>query len=132
MGKFKCYAFLCTAVNEQHRVCGSMSSAGYANGYVAIPKEHPLYGISYDDVDIDVHGGLTFAEKSEVVNDLFDKNKTEYLESELPNGYWVLGIGYWVFGFDTMHFMDNLDNCPREWCIAETNRLKQQLENWEE
>ena len=94
MGKFKCYAFLCTAVNEQHRVCGSMSSAGYANGYVAIPKEHPLYGISYDDVDIDVHGGLTFAEKSEVVNDLFDKNKTEYLESELPNGYWVLGIGY--------------------------------------
>jgi hypothetical protein len=116
-------------VNEQHREYaekyGSMSSAGYANGYVAIPKEHPLYGISYNDVDVDVHGGLTFAEKSEVVNDLFDKNKTEYLESELPNGYWV-------FGFDTMHFMDNLDNCPREWCIAETNRLKQQLENWEE
>ena len=129
MGKFKCYAFLCTAVNEQHREYakkyGCMSSAGYANGYVAIPKEHPLYGISYSEVDIDVHGGLTFSEKSEVINNHFDNSKTEYLESELPNGYWV-------FGFDTMHFMDNLDNCPREWCIAETNRLKQQLENWED
>ena len=127
MEKFKCYAFLCTAVNEQHREYtekyGLFTSAGYANGYVAVPKGHPLYGVSYSEVDIDVHGGLTFAGKSEVVNLHFDKSKTEYLDGDLPDGYWV-------FGFDTMHFMDSIDNRPREWCISETNRLKQQLENW--
>lgn len=129
MAKFKCYAFLCTAVNERHREYaekyGSLLSAGYANGYVAIPKHHPLYRVFYGEVDIDVHGGLTFAEYSEVVNKHFDKSKVECLDGELPDGYWV-------FGFDTIHYMDSIDNCPREWCIAETIRLKEQLENWEE
>ena len=129
MGKFKCYAFLCTAINEQHRKFaekyGSISSAGYANGYVAIPKEHPLYGVSYNNVDIDIHGGLTYAEYSEFTNKNFDKYKVELLDGELPNGYWV-------FGFDTMHYMDSIVNCPREWCIMEVKRLKNILEDWEE
>ena len=28
--------------------------------YVEIPKNHPYYGKYYGDLDIDVHGGLTF------------------------------------------------------------------------
>ena len=56
---------------------------GSLNGYVAIPKEHKLYGISYGDTspDIEVHGGLTYA--------------------ELDNA-----TGEWVFGFDCAHADD--------------------------
>jgi hypothetical protein len=32
-------------------------------GYVGLPPDHPLHGKGYDDVpDVDVHGGLTFAD----------------------------------------------------------------------
>jgi hypothetical protein len=30
-------------------------------GYVAVPPGHPAHGKDYDDVNVDVHGGLTFA-----------------------------------------------------------------------
>jgi hypothetical protein len=32
-------------------------------GYVGVPRGHPYYGSSYDDVPVDVHGGLTYAAK---------------------------------------------------------------------
>ena len=35
---------------------------GYRCGYVRIPLGHPWHGKGYDDVEADVHGGLTFAE----------------------------------------------------------------------
>lgn len=38
------------------------------NGYVHVPSDHPWSGLSYDEVqqrfDINVHGGLTFADKN--------------------------------------------------------------------
>lgn len=30
-------------------------------GYVGVPKSHPLHGHTYDDLDLEVHGGLTFS-----------------------------------------------------------------------
>lgn len=30
-------------------------------GYVAVPPGHRFHGASYDDVDVEVHGGLTFS-----------------------------------------------------------------------
>lgn len=30
-------------------------------GYVAVPPSHPLHGTDYNTVDVDVHGGLTYA-----------------------------------------------------------------------
>lgn len=36
--------------------------AGSRCGYVRVPAEHPSHGKGYDEVDIAVHGGLTFAE----------------------------------------------------------------------
>lgn len=30
-------------------------------GYAAVPPGHPLHGKPYDDADVDVHGGLTYA-----------------------------------------------------------------------
>lgn len=30
-------------------------------GYVGLPRGHRYFGVSYDDIDVDVHGGLTFS-----------------------------------------------------------------------
>lgn len=30
-------------------------------GYVGLPPDHPLHGVDYEDSDVSVHGGLTFA-----------------------------------------------------------------------
>jgi len=30
-------------------------------GYVGVPEGHPLHGKEYDEPDVEVHGGLTFA-----------------------------------------------------------------------
>lgn len=35
--------------------------SGHWCGYVAVPPGHPLHGKSYDDADVEVHGGLTYA-----------------------------------------------------------------------
>ena len=52
----------------------------HKNGYVAVGKDHPLYGVNYDNAaHISVHGGLTYSG----------------YEDEL-----------WVFGFDTIHLGD--------------------------
>ncbi len=34
-------------------------------GYVAVPVDHPCYQKRYEDIEIDVHGGLTFGECSD-------------------------------------------------------------------
>ena len=34
---------------------------GHRCGYVSVPKEHPWYGKDYNEVDLDVHGGVTYA-----------------------------------------------------------------------
>ena len=31
------------------------------NGYVGVPKTHPFWGKHYDNVNVQIHGGLTFA-----------------------------------------------------------------------
>jgi hypothetical protein len=54
---------------------------GHLNGYVAIPKKHKAWGGSYDGMDVDVHGGLTYSDA--------DKE-----------------TGEWVFGFDCSHAGD--------------------------
>jgi hypothetical protein len=38
------------------------NAAGALCGYVGIPKEHPYFEKDYDDLDVQVHGGLTFAD----------------------------------------------------------------------
>ena len=35
---------------------------GAINGYVRIPDGHPWAGLDYDDIDVKVHGGLTFGD----------------------------------------------------------------------
>lgn len=81
-------------------------------GYAKVPTGHPCENLDYDDVDVKVHGGLTFRCKA-------------------------IGGGTW-FGFDTGHADDWLqmpaiigDIPGRIWAVddvaEETNRLAAQL-----
>ncbi len=45
--------FPCLAHRNEH--------GGNWCGYVAVPPGHPAHGKDYDDVDVSVHGGLTYA-----------------------------------------------------------------------
>lgn len=62
-------------------------SIGALNGYVFIPKDHPSYGMDYNDLDesFDVHGGLTFSGEL--------NNKKD-------------GTVHFALGFDCAHFND--------------------------
>lgn len=59
---------------------------GHRCGYVRVPPGHPAHGKDYNDPDVEVHGGLTFAEIEPC---------TEHED----------GVGFW-FGFDCAHFGD--------------------------
>ena len=52
------------------------------NAYLGIPDNHPMAGMDYDDIDLDVHGGLTFSKIGD--------------GETWPKGY------YW-FGWDYAH-----------------------------
>lgn len=81
---------------------------GEYNGYVVIHRSHPYFGLDYDDVPIDAHGGITFTlSAKELKNwpELKDAFKTE---------------DYWVFGFDTLHSGDSKAKWPKEAIEKET------------
>lgn len=65
---------------------------GHWCGYVGVPSSHPAYMKSYDDVDVRVHGGLTYADKC---NDVI----CHVPEPGMPDDVWWLG-------FDTAHSGD--------------------------
>lgn len=59
------------------------STTGALNGYVNVPYGHPCYGKHYDEVEIAVHGGLTYG-------------------GAKPQG----DADQWWLGFDCAHFND--------------------------
>jgi hypothetical protein len=97
-----------------------MSATGCLNGYVGVPKSHPLYKKEWQqEYYFDVHGGLTFS------------NTLDYIHED------VLGDLWW-FGFDTAHLYDETpflssfirDGIYRdmEYVIGETKSLAEQIE----
>lgn len=56
--------------------------SGNLCGYVKLPPNHAFSGKHYDEIDVQVHGGLTFACR------------------DLDGGWWI--------GFDTAHFEDRV------------------------
>ena len=83
---------------------------GWGNGYVVIFKGHTMYGKHYDEVPVDIHGGLTF---SGCANDF------PLATEEMKDG--------WVFGFDTSHYCDDMERWPKEAVERETENLKSQF-----
>lgn len=114
--------FLNSTVNKDLRPL-SFCDSGYANGYVAVPPEHPLFGKHYDKVDdmIDINSSLTFSDTSDSCCNWDDIETINDNSNTIP-------LGWWVFGFDTIHLGYTLKTWPKERCIEETLRLKEQLE----
>jgi signal peptidase I len=83
-------------------------AGGWGNGYVAVPPTHPAYKMDYDTLmyNINVHGNLTYSQ--------FGDGKNAPKE-------------WWVFGFDTNHYTDDINIWPKEAVEAETKRLYCQL-----
>lgn len=105
-----------------------LTSCGWGNGYVLIPKKHPWYGIKYDNIPVHIHGGLTFG-------DFFD---IHYVKEWLSNKDVAGDINlnnykdfenYWMIGFDTAHLNDNKINCSKDYVINETKKLLEQCLN---
>lgn len=84
---------------------------GWGNGYIAIPESSTWHGMKYDDIPVDVHGGLTYADLAS--NASF---KPENISDD-----------DWIIGFDTCHFTDNAHDCDKEYVIAETDNLFNQM-----
>ena len=97
---------------------------GWGNGYVLLPSNHPLYGVDYDSIAVDVHGGLTFS-------DNFNTRFLEWIENREIDGdvtreNFEKFDNYWMIGFDTGHSGDGLDTCPKSYVMNETNNLLEQ------
>jgi len=97
----------------------NFSETGWGNGYVLIPKDHPLYGMGYSNIEVDclddfvyIHGGITF---SSIVDEDLLKSYSDYLNEG--------DIGKHMIGFDTAHAGDNAQKHDYEFVKQETQRL---------
>lgn len=71
--------------------------SGALCGYVGVSPSHPLYGKGYDEKDVEVHGGLTFADKCQE-----GVNECGTICHKAPAGE----DDVWWFGFDCHHYGD--------------------------
>jgi hypothetical protein len=70
------------------------NSSGALCGYVGVPPGSPYHGLDYDDVDISVHGGLTYAQGCDEDSPICHVP----LAGEPDNVWWL--------GFDCLHSGD--------------------------
>jgi len=100
-----------------------LTAGGYANGYVALEQGHKLYNKDYMDIDVDIHGGLTYSHEMtlEDIDELANKLVVGNVEK------FKLTDKFWVIGFDTRHMSDNLETCPKSYCEQETINLYKQI-----
>jgi len=103
------------------------SDLGCWTGYVAVPADHPWYGLDYnakpvtppDPQDdsmsivgvISVHGGLTYS------GTFHDSEK----HKQVTDLVWGQG-GDWYFGFDCAHHMDYMP-CMEKYSVRESELL---------
>lgn len=66
---------------------------GYLCAYVKLPESHPFYGKKYDDIPIDVHGGVTFAR---------ELKRSQDIDYAAQFGF---TFGFWI-GWDYAHAGD--------------------------
>lgn len=125
----KLYAFLNNSIQRQiQENSKGVISFEYANGYVAIPKEHLFYGQACDFINkfVVVHGGLTFSEPMHEVLKTFDLTNIRGINCDFED----IPTDYWVVGFDTFHYGDD-EKLDAIWCTYETIRLMYQLKERE-
>lgn len=77
---------------------------GYGNSYVGVDSDHPWFGKAWNEIDVDVHGGVTWAK--------------DHVPNQKPDGLWWLG-------FVTGHWGDNIQTWSPEQCEAELANFEQ-------
>lgn len=100
---------------------------GFLCGYVGIPAKHPYFGRDHDDVDVSVHGGMTFGnyycpgQKDDPVIRSVDCSEDSRI---------------WWIGFDCAHCDDYIPSSLRKWkgtyrnfnyVLGEVTKLARQL-----
>ena len=73
-------------------------TSGHLCGYVGVAEGHPFYGSDYDEPDIDIHGGLTYAASCSPEED--ESTGICHLPGEGEPDH------VWWFGFDCAHCND--------------------------
>lgn len=116
-----------TLVIESHmkHIAGYGFDFGWGQGYVLLPDIHPFYGVDYDDLYINIHGGLTFGKKFES-DHFLEWIKDVEIDGDVNVENFKDFDNYWIIGFDTGHYNDSLFNCPKSYVLSETNRLLDQ------
>ena len=88
------------------------SHSGALCGYVGIPKVHKLYKVEYYNIEVEVHGGLTYG-------------RLGTAKDAIEEYCWI--------GFDCAHSCDLLPKCDFTHCSEHTYRnwdyVKQQVTN---
>lgn len=89
---------------------GTSLVAPHRCGYVLVPSGHPADGMWYDDIEMEVHGGLTFGSSS-----------MKYPIPQEQAGFWI--------GFDTGHSGDERNPKSLEFCKEQCESMATQLMN---
>ena len=96
---------------------------GHRCGYVGVPEDHPWHGKGYDDVDLDVHGGLTYADARDDLwwfgydcAHLGDAADPDLMSDKYKTFSWSRAL---TFGGDTIKTLD--------FCVNECESMAAQL-----
>ena len=95
------------------------SPMGHRCGYVTLPTGHPCEGKDYNDIDVDVHGGLTYGNGAKFGFDCahyYDKRDESIISEEYRKVYEMYPP---MFGDGEVRTL--------EYCIEECERLAAQL-----
>ncbi len=91
---------------------------GWGKGYIVVHKTHKLYEAGLDNIEVQVHGGITylgylryFKYHYQVIKLFKRKNLDDY----------------YVIGFDTAHYKDNKIQQDKEYVESETKKLRKQI-----
>lgn len=93
-----------------------MHEKGWGNGYVCLPPGHVYHSEPYEDIPVDVHGGLTYGQIG-----------SDCGLSCLPDGM----EDWWIVGFDTAHWRDSPELWPKWRVEQEAEELQKQLDKEE-
>lgn len=111
--------------NHMKKIPNFHMEFGWGMGYVLLPFNHPFYGKDYDDINIYIHGGLTFGQKFDIEVFLqWIKNREIIGDVTIENFERLKD--YWIIGFDTNHYGDNLYSCSKEFVLSEINSMLEQ------
>lgn len=91
----------------------------HPTAYIEIPKDNKLFKKHYDNIDLDVHGGLTYSDSVLFIS-----------ENEKAEGEWFIGWDYahwndYAGFYDEMNFISQYYKL-KKWT---TEEIKQECEN---